>query len=238
MSALAFAQFRRRFQQDPLAGVGKVPGIFLVDKPRGLTSHDVVDIARRRLGLEKVGHGGTLDPIAEGLLLILAGRATRLFDSLQQFEKCYHLTLRLGERTDTQDLTGKVIAAAAAGALPLAREQMAGALERFRGEIMQTPPMYSAVKKNGQPLYKLARQGQTVAREPRPITVHELKLVGFDGFEAELEMTVSKGFYARTLVDDLGQVLGPGAVMTALTRTRIGPFKLAAAVKPEEINAA
>jgi tRNA pseudouridine55 synthase len=194
-----------------------------------------VDMARRQLGMRRIGHGGTLDPMAEGLLLILAGQATRLFDALQIFPKTYAARLRFGERTDTHDRTGQVVARAPENALPLERAAVERALCAFRGRILQTPPLYSAIKKHGQPLHRLARQGKQVQRDPRPVEVYALALQSFDGREAHLDMTVSKGFYVRTLVDDLGQALGTGAVMRALTRTAIGPFAASEAISPEAI---
>jgi len=215
--------------------VGAVPGIRLVDKPAGMTSHDVVDVARRRLARRRIGHGGTLDPMATGLLLILVERATRLFDDLQAFPKTYVAEFRLGQRTDTQDRTGRVVAEAPTGRLPLSRTVVEQALAPFRGTIQQTPPMYSALKRGGRPLYELARQGIEVEREAREVTVHALALQAFDGAGGTLDMTVSSGFYVRTLIDDLGEALGVGAHMTALTRTAIGPYRLANAAAPEAL---
>lgn len=233
---LPFPELKALFDQDPLAMVDHVPGIFLVDKPRDMTSHDVVAIARKRLKMKKVGHGGTLDPMAEGLLLVLAGRATRLFDAMQTFTKTYRTVLELGRRTDTHDATGQVIAEADPDLLPVSQERILEALAPFRGPIEQVPPMFSALKKGGKKLYELARQGVEVEREARPVTVHSLELIRCDHTEVELDMTVSKGFYVRTLVDDLGQALGVGAVMTRLVRTAIGPFQLSEAVGPKEIQ--
>lgn len=217
---------RKAFQADPRALMGQVPGILPVDKPAGMTSHDVVARARRVLGIRRVGHGGTLDPMATGVLLILAGRAARLFDDLQGFQKEYEAGFRLGIRTDTQDTTGTVLEESAAN-LPLTRQAVEAALTAFRGDILQVPPMYSALKRGGKKLVDLARAGQTVERDPRPVTVHALELVEFDGREGTLRLAVSRGFYVRTLIDDLGQALGPGATMTHLRRTQIGPFDLA-----------
>jgi tRNA pseudouridine55 synthase len=236
MDPTPLPELRRRLREEPAALLRRVPGLFPVDKPGGMTSHDVVDIARRRLGMKRVGHGGTLDPMAEGLLLILAGNATRLFQDLQAFPKTYLAGFRLGIRTDTQDTTGAVLAEAPPGSFSVSRETVETALGSFRGEILQTPPMYSALKKNGVALHRLARKGQTVERAPRPVTVHELALHDFDGVSGRLEMCVSSGFYVRTLIDDLGTALGPGAAMSFLRRTRIGPFDVETACPPAAIS--
>jgi tRNA pseudouridine55 synthase len=219
-----FPELRKRFLADPLAFVGRVPGVFPVDKPSGPTSHDMVDRLRRKLGIRRVGHGGTLDPLASGVLLLLAGTATRLFDDLLAFPKTYRATLRLGARTDTHDADGVALPFAPSRAPPVAPEAWEAALAPFRGEIEQTPPMHSALKKNGRPLYELARRGMEVPREPRRMTVYALTLEETAGDEARLLMTVSSGFYVRALVDDLGLRLGTGAVMTALVREAVGPF--------------
>ena len=235
MATPTFPELLAQFHEAPGALVGRVPGFFVVHKPAGMTSHDVVDAVRRRLGLRKVGHGGTLDPMAEGVLLLLAGRATRLFDAVQTLPKMYRAWFRLGARTDTQDSTGEVIASAPSGALPVERERVENALELFRGEILQTPPMHSALKRNGRPLYALAREGKVVERKARRVRVSSLALQDFDGASGAIELTVSSGFYVRTLIDDLGEALGVGAHMTALVRTAIGPFALQDAVPPEGI---
>jgi len=231
--SIPLPELRRRFRERPASLLGCIPGIFLIDKPEGMTSHDVVAVARRRLGLRRVGHGGTLDPMATGLLVVFAGNATRLFDELQTFPKAYEAELRLGVTTETQDRTGAVVAERPVP--PLADDAMEAALDRFRGAIQQTPPMYSALKKDGRPLYEYAREGKTVHREPRTVTVHALALAGRQGGTLRLAMTVSKGFYVRTLVHDLGEALGCGATMTALRRTRIGPFSVADAVAPDAL---
>ncbi len=238
MSSPTFPELLRIFQADPLALANRVPGIFPVNKPAGPSSHRIVAIARRALGMKKVGHAGTLDPMADGLLLILAGRATRLFDHLQAFPKTYLATFCLGIQTDTQDCTGRITSQVDDEMLPVSRDRVAGALEKFQGEISQVPPMYSALKKDGQPLYRLARQGMSVERNPRKVTVYSLDLVKFDGVVGILKMTVSSGFYVRTLIHDLGLALGTGAHMNALTRTAIGPFSLELAVGPDDLKVA
>ena len=233
-----FPELLRRFRRDPLELVGRIPGVFPVRKPSGPTSHQVVAEARRRLGLRRIGHAGTLDPLADGLLLLLAGRATRLFDHVREMPKSYRAVFCLGIATDTQDCTGRITGEAPAGRLPLAETRVREALAGYRGRIRQVPPMFSALKKNGRPLYELARAGREVKREPREVEVYALELAAFDGVTGVLEMTVSGGFYVRTLIHDLGRDLGVGAHMSALTRTRIGPFRLAAALELAELRPA
>ncbi len=227
-----FPELLAAFQSDPLSLVGKVPGIWLVDKPPGPSSNLVVVRSRKTVGTKKIGHAGTLDPMAEGLLVLLAGNATRLFDHMQEYAKTYVATFELGKRTDSQDATGQPLADWTPDRPPPAdRAEVENALAAFGGEILQIPPMHSALKQDGQPLYKLARKGMEVERRARPVTVHRLDLLEFDGRRGRLEMDVSKGFYVRTLVDDLGLALGCGAVMTALRRMRIGPFRVEDAVR-------
>ncbi len=233
-----FPQVLARFAQAPRELLGLVPGVLAIDKPSGPTSQAIVSRLRRQLRLKKIGHGGTLDPLAKGLLLVLLGSGTRLFDSLQNFTKTYRAELQLGLRTDTQDITGKVVATAAELAKTITADRLHDALAPFRGAIEQLPPMFSALKKDGQPLYKLARAGQEVERAPRPVTVFRLEMLAFQPERAQafLELEVSKGFYVRTLIDDLGQKLGCGATMTALTRTAIGPFNLTDAQQTEAVT--
>ncbi len=224
---LPFPELLAQFQTNPRSLLRQTPGIWPVNKPSGPSSNLMVVRARKALNLKRVGHAGTLDPLASGLLLLLSGNATRLFDYLQERPKTYRAGFKLGLRTDSQDITGTVLADYIPERNPqLSEAEVTAALAGFLGEILQTPPMHSAIKKDGQPLYKLARQGLTIAREARPATVYALKLEDFTGTEGILEMTVSKGFYVRTLIDDLGLALGCGAVMTSLLRTRIGEFAL------------
>ena len=228
-----FPEILARFREDPLSLIGEVPGIFLVDKPGGLggglgglTSHDVVSRMRRRLNMRRVGHGGTLDPLATGMLIIFAGNATRLFDEMNTYDKEYVATFKLGERTDTQDITGTVTESCDPGLLPITQQAVEDILPQFRGEIEQIPPMYSALKRNGKKLVDLARKGEVVEREPRPVRVDKLELLEFDGNVGRLLIVSSKGFYVRTLIDDIGAALGTFGYMSALRRTRIGPFSL------------
>ena len=232
--AIPFPEVLADFRQDPRSLLWRIPGVWPVNKPSGPSSNLVVVRARKALGLKRIGHAGTLDPMASGLLLLLAGNATRLFDHTQEFLKSYRAGFLLGERTDSQDATGLPLPDwIPSHHPPLPRSGVETALAAFRGEILQIPPMYSALKKDGQPLYKMARRGETIERQARPVTIAELRLTDFDGGAGILEMTVSKGCYVRTLIDDLGKDLGCGAVMTSLERTAIGPFTLAEAVAPE-----
>lgn len=222
-----FPETLAAFRRDPPGLLWKIPGIWLLDKPSGPSSNLMVVRARKALGEKRIGHAGTLDPLADGLLVLLAGNATRLFDSFQDMGKRYLAGFRLGERTDSQDITGNALPGfAPENPPPFPRGAVEAALDSFRGDIMQTPPMHSALKKDGQPLYKLARKGESVDRAPRAVSVYHLELGAFDGVCGVLNMTVSKGFYVRTLIDDLGVRLGCGAVMTSLRRTCIGPFSV------------
>jgi len=213
--------------------------LHLVDKPEGWTSHDVVARMRAILGERRVGHAGTLDPMASGLLIVGEGRATSLLSCLSMLPKRYLARARLGISTDTQDRTGRVLAERAA--IP-DRAAVASTLERFRGLIEQTPPIYSAVKVGGERLYKAARRGEEVERAARPVHVYALSLVDGTASEAEspdaagseitLDVTVSRGTYVRTLAHDLGEALGCGAHLTALRRIRSGPYRVEDALSP------
>jgi tRNA pseudouridine55 synthase len=224
-----------------------VAGLLNVDKPAGPTSHDIVAQVRRLTNPKskiqnpksKVGHAGTLDPAATGVLLVLLGSATRLAEYLTDLPKEYDARIRFGLRTDSQDTTGAVLTEQDASSLTEA--QVRAALAPFRGEILQTPPMVSAVKVGGQRLYELARRGEEVERAARPVTIHELRLEEFHpGPEAwgRLLARCSSGTYVRTLCADLGEALGCGAALAALRRTAIGPFHLAHAVSLEELEQA
>lgn len=199
-------------------------GILLVDKPGGITSHDVVDRVRRIFGMKKVGHAGTLDPMATGLMLILVGRATKVSQYLMSMDKEYTGTLKLGEETDSQDADGEILVSKEVP--DLSEEDVKSAMKGFLGDQYQTPPMFSAKKVNGQPLYKLARKGKTVAREPRVIRVSRYELTGFELPEVSFLVACSKGAYVRTLAHDLGQKLGCGAHLNVLRRTGVGQFRI------------
>ena len=198
-------------------------GILLVDKPAGWTSMDVCAKLRRVLGEKRVGHSGTLDPMATGLLVVFLGRATRAIEFAEADEKTYEAGLRLGIVTDTQDTTGTVLES---HEVDITDEQLDAALAQFRGEIEQIPPMYSAIKVAGQPLYKIARKGGEVERKPRRITIFALDRSGVDGDGITLRVRCSKGTYIRTLCHDIGAALGCGGAMSALRRTAAGTFEL------------
>jgi len=211
-------------------------GVLLLDKAPALTSHDVVGRIRRLYGTRQVGHTGTLDPMATGLLPILIGRAVKASEYLMTHNKCYEATLRLGLTTDTEDITGQVLTRT--DALPSAAEVEA-ILPAFRGEILQIPPMYSALKRGGEKLCDLARRGIEIERAARPVTVHALSLTVLDETEGlyALSVACSKGTYIRTLCADIGRALGCGGVMASLRRTGTGGFSLADAVTLEELEA-
>ena len=207
-------------------------GIVIVDKPQGWTSQDVTARLRRVYATRRIGHGGTLDPMATGVLPVFVGRATRGVEFFEHAEKTYETVLLLGRTTDTQDVTGTVLAEKAVRLSPADIEKV---LPRFRGDILQVPPMYSALKVNGKKLYELARKGQEVERQPRPITVFELTNLGFDGIRLSLRVKCSKGTYIRTLCQDIGEALGCGGCMEALRRVRAGEYGIEDAVPLEQL---
>ena len=210
-------------------------GILIVNKPSGWTSQDVVAKLRGVYHEKRIGHGGTLDPMATGVLPAFLGRATRAVEFFEHAEKEYVATLRLGQITDTQDVTGTVLEARD---VSVGRADVEAVLPRFTGELEQIPPMYSAVKINGKKLYEIARRGGEVARQPRRITVFELELLDGSGTDWALRVRCSKGTYVRTLCHDVGQALGCGGCMAALTRTRAGAYTLAQSRTLDEILAA
>lgn len=209
--------------------------VLVVDKPRGLTSHDVVERIRRSSRVPKVGHAGTLDPTATGVLLILIGKATRLAQFLAEAPKEYRGHMLLGRTTDSQDLAGRVLAEQAYD--DVTQEDVERAFERFTGEIDQIPPMVSAIKHRGVPLYALARKGIVVDREPRRVLVERLALLGFAPPDVEFEVVCSKGTYVRTLAADVGEALGCGACLGALERRRVGPFPIEHAISLRDVEA-
>ena len=211
-----------------------IDGILLVDKPADWTSFDVVNFVRRRFLLDKTGHCGTLDPFATGLLVILLGKATRLQDALMAQSKIYTGTIRLGEETDSGDLTGAPTARHEVPAFTL--EQLQQAADTFLGDILQVPPMHSAIKINGKPLYKLAHQGREVERPPRPVHIDRFALSNLRLPEVDFEVHCSKGTYIRTLGVDLGAKLGCGAHLTALRRIASGDHRVENAVRMEELK--
>ena len=202
-------------------------GIVIVDKPQGWTSNDVVSKLKGVLHTRRIGHGGTLDPMATGVLPVFVGRGTRGVEFFEHAEKIYETVLRLGVTTDTEDITGTVLEER-----PVAVTESAflAVLEQFRGDIMQIPPMYSALKVNGQKLYDLARKGKEVERQPRPITIHELTCLEFNGNTARLRVHCSKGTYIRTLCKDIGEALGCGGCMESLRRVKAGEYTVEEAV--------
>ena len=207
-------------------------GLLVADKPAGMTSHDAVAICRRRLGERKIGHAGTLDPDATGVLILGVGRATRLLQYLEAHDKTYVSTFVLGVETSTQDAAGDIVATTDATRVTEADVQ--AVLPRFRGEIDQIPPMVSAIKIGGEALYKKARRGETVERAPRPVTIHELDLTGFD--PPAIRVRCSKGTYIRTLVHDIGAALGVGAHVATLRRTAVGPYTETDAVAIDQVT--
>lgn len=208
-------------------------GIVLVDKPADWTSHDVVAKLRGILHERRVGHSGTLDPMATGLLTVFVGRATRAVQFAETYNKRYVASLRCGYSTDTQDTSGRVTAQT--GISPTEAE-LTDVLPEFTGEISQIPPMYSAIKVSGKKLYELARKGETVERKPRTVNISELSLVGHDGDDFVLSVSCSKGTYIRTLCNDIGERLGCLACMSALRRTNAGPFDVRDAHTLSEIS--
>ena len=198
-------------------------GIVIVDKPEGWTSQDVVSKLRGVFKTRRIGHGGTLDPMATGVLPVFVGRATRGVEFFEHAEKTYEAVLRLGLSTDTEDITGTVLAEKEVN---ITEAQFLSALESFRGEIQQIPPMYSAIKINGQKLCDLARKGREVERKPRTITIHQLECLGFTGNTARLLVHCSKGTYIRTLSKDIGEALGCGGYMESLRRVKAGEYTI------------
>ena len=211
-------------------------GFLLIDKPAGLTSHDIVRRIRRKLGLRRVGHGGTLDPMATGLIPVAVGDATRLLEFFSDGDKAYTATMRLGVTTDSQDAEGVVIDTAEWEHLLVG--EVEAAIARMAGEIEQVPPMFSALKKDGVPLYKLARQGVEVERPARTVIIRSITMTDCSLPDVTFDVHCSKGTYVRTLAHDIGQQLGCGAHLTALRRTVHGPYRLDSAVPLDEFEAA
>jgi tRNA pseudouridine55 synthase len=217
-----------------MRSVTEIDGVLLVDKAQEMTSHDAVAITRRVLNTKKVGHCGTLDPLATGLLIITIGRGTKIQDLLMSEDKEYVGTLKLGEVTDSQDAQGKVTESHPVPVL--SKFDVQTAFDQFKGDFYQTPPMVSAIKKDGVPLYKLARQGQVVEREPRFVRVYASEINEVRLPEVDFRVVCSKGFYVRTYAHEIGQALGCGAHLTALRRTKSGKFSAEGAVTIEELK--
>lgn len=211
-----------------------VDGFLVIDKPAGITSHDVVNRVRRILNTRKVGHTGTLDPFATGVLPVAVGEGTKAIPFLDEGEKEYEAILLLGTVTDTLDCTGSVLQEADWSTVTASslQESMAA----LTGTISQIPPMYSAIKQGGQPLYKLARQGLEVERQPRQVTIHTFELLACDFPSVTVRVRCSRGTYVRTLADDLGRLLGCGACLTSLRRTMSGPFRIDDALSLEQVE--
>jgi tRNA pseudouridine55 synthase len=207
----------------------RVEGLMLVDKPSGVTSHDVVDVVRRSLRTRKVGHAGTLDPMATGLLILGVGRATRLLRYLGDLSKSYAATGRLGEETDTLDADGQIVRSAP---VDVSRAEIEEACAALVGDSLQTPPAYSAVKVGGRKLYEAARKGDALEAPARRIRVDAFEVSAFDGRDVEVRITCSGGTYVRVLVADVGRALGCGAHLVRLRRTAIGPFRVEDARPP------
>ena len=208
-------------------------GAILIDKPSGPTSHDVVDVIRRQFGIKKVGHCGTLDPNATGLLIIVLGRGTKLSEKLMSDDKVYEGTMKFGEATDSHDSDGEITASLPV--MPMTLDELNAAAATFIGDQMQMPPMVSAIKKNGVPLYKLARKGIEVEREPRLIHIYNFRFTDYTEPVGTFKLACTKGTYVRSVAHDLGQKLGCGAHLATLRRSRSGKFDVADAKPLEEI---
>ncbi len=213
-----------------------INGFVVIDKPAGITSHDVVSRVRRILGTKKVGHTGTLDPFATGVLPIAVNDGTKAIPFLDEGSKTYEALLRLGVTTDTLDMTGRLLSESDPS--HVTAEQCAFSLSHFTGAISQIPPMYSAIKQGGQPLYKLARQGVEVERKSRDVEIYSLELLSFDLPHVAIRVVCSRGTYVRSLADDIGQMLGCGAALQELRRTASGPFHIEDALTLAELEAA
>ena len=212
-------------------------GVLLLDKPVGLSSNHALQRAKRALDARKAGHTGTLDPFATGLLVCCLGRATKIAGSMLDADKGYVATLQFGQETDSGDLTGNIVFSATPEFNGVVQSDLETVLKDFRGELQQVPPMYSALKRDGRPLYEYARQGIELDRPARAVTIHKLELLSFTGLEAQIMVQCSKGTYIRTLAQDIGRQLGCGAHLTALRRISVGPFHLDDAVELEALQA-
>ena len=208
-------------------------GVLVVDKPQGLTSHDVVNVVRRLIRTRRVGHAGTLDPMATGVHVLLVGAATRLSRFAMDADKRYRGVVRMGETTTTYDAEGETVAGAP---VDVDRATIEAVLPSFTGEILQTPPMYAAIKVEGRKLYELAREGKEVRREPRSVTIHSLQILAWDPPDLTLDVVCSSGTYIRSLAHDIGATLGCGAHLHALTRLRSGPFTVDSAYSLRELE--
>lgn len=212
-------------------------GVLLLDKPVGLSSNHALQRAKRTMDARKAGHTGTLDPFATGLLICCFGRATKISARMLEADKVYEATLAFGEETDSGDLTGHIVARADEGFAGVAALDLEAVLAEFRGQIEQIPPMVSALKRDGKPLYEYARQGIELERPARTVTIHALDLLACEGTRARVRVHCSKGTYVRTLAQDIGRRLGCRAHLSALRRTAVGPFSIEQAVGLEALQA-
>ena len=212
----------------------RVDGVLLLDKPAGITSNSVLQKVRRLFNAAKAGHTGTLDPMATGLLPLCFGEATKFAGELLAADKRYSATVRIGVRTDTADAEGRILETRP---VAVTREQLEAVLARFCGDILQVPPMHSALKRDGRPLYEYARKGIELERAPRAVTIHSLDLRSLEGDRIDFDVDCSKGTYVRTLAQDIGEALGCGGHLTALRRTRIGSLHLEGAFTLEALEA-
>lgn len=211
-------------------------GVLLLDKPVGLSSNHALQRAKRALDAQKAGHTGTLDPFATGLLVCCMGRATKISGAMLNADKQYRATIAFGQETDSGDLTGIVVSQADAGFAGVTQAQLEEVLNQFVGTQMQIPPMVSALKRDGKPLYEYARQGIVLEREPREITIRNIELLSFSPMSAEIHVHCTKGTYIRTLAQDIGRALGCFAHLSALRRTMVGPFSLEQAIELEKLQ--
>lgn len=212
----------------------RLNGILVVDKPTDITSHDVVDIVRRKFNMKQVGHAGTLDPLATGVLVILLGHATKLFNKFSSCDKAYIATMTLGLVTDTADIRGKVLKQRTC--TDISEAQVEEVFKKFLGDIDQVPPMVSALKHKGKRLYELAREGIEVVREARRVKIYSLKILRFQFPDVQFSLECSKGTYVRKIAEDAGNLLGCGACITQIHRTKVGSFDISQAVKLEDIK--
>jgi len=208
-------------------------GLILVNKPNGMTSHDVVNIARRAFGIRRIGHAGTLDPMATGLLILGVGKSTKKLGDITGSSKTYNTEITLGATSTTDDKEGAI---EKVGDTQPTLKQIQNILEKFTGDILQTPPIYSAIKVNGERAYKIARRGETIKMEPRKITIHKIELVSYKYPLLEIKTDVSSGTYIRSLARDIGKELETGAYLSKLERTSIGEYKLENAIELEKIK--
>lgn len=215
-----------------------ITGVLLLDKPVDLSSNHALQRVKRAFNANKAGHTGTLDPFATGLLVCCFGRATKISTLMLEADKSYRATLSLGAETDSGDLTGEVVERTALEALDLGRDRVLEVLQQFTGKISQIPPMHSALKRDGKPLYEYARQGIVLEREPRQVTIYTIELISLEADTIVIDVACSKGTYIRTLAQDIGRVLGCYAHLTALRRLSVGDFLLTDAVSLETIQTA